>query len=214
MNSRLLILMCGMITTIAMAAAAKTLITFDNGTPGSGLAKSWKKGSSSYDFTLDLNVEIGGVKLTQDAVKSSLESKLGDSNGVKVTPMGSDTVTVSYTGDENAFLDAVSKTKIRGSQGTEVAMESTVSQGGIRAKTAEREPIDGEVKGDVLNVAGDVVTLRVTNSSAKSTALGIKPGDKVQIKAPGFSGEAHTKIFFMPGTKNGDVWSSTNVKNQ
>ena len=212
MKSRILTILFGFIASIAIAAPLKTLITFDGGKPGPGLAKSWKKGKSSYDFTLDLNAEIGGDKLTQDAVKSTLESKLGDTNGVKVTPKGKDAVTVAFTGDENSFLDALSKTKIRSNKGAEVAMESTVSQGGIRAKTAERDPADGEVKGDVLKIAGDTVTLRVTNSSPKATAQGIKAGDKVQIKAAGFTGKPHTKIFFMPGPKQGDVWSATAVK--
>ncbi|MCX6127366.1 MAG: hypothetical protein NTV34_21810, partial [Proteobacteria bacterium] len=35
------------------AAAAKTLVTYEGGKVGAGVAKSWKKGKGSYSFVID-----------------------------------------------------------------------------------------------------------------------------------------------------------------
>lgn len=199
-------------TVVAGAAFAgpKTLITYENDTPAAGIAKSWKKGKGSYEFTLDNSVDVGqGKKGLQAVVKKSLESKI---EGVKVAPKGKDGVTVTYTGDEKEFLSAVSKTRIRGEDDVQIAMEGTVSQGGVRAKTAERDPVDGELKGIVLLSKGDVLTVRVTNVSPKVTAAGVKAGDKVEVKAPGYKAKADDKIFFMPQGKEGSAWKATGFK--
>lgn len=210
---RILSFIAGILISNVSFAAAKTLITFEGGKPGPGLATAWKKGKGSYDFTLNAKADIGqGEKGLAAVVKQSLESKLGESHGVKVTAKGKSTVTVKYTGDENEFLTAVSTTRIRPGDNTEIAAASTVSQGGVRAKTAERDPIDGEVKGNVVSVKGDSVFVRVTNTSAKTAALGIKAGDKVEIKSAGYAGKKDDKIFFMPSSKEGNAWAVTGVK--
>lgn len=197
-------------------AAPKTLITYEGGTPGAGIAKSWKKGKgSTYEFTLDSSIDIGqGAAGLPAVVKKSLESKLAESNGVKVTPKGKDAVTVAYTGDEAAFLDAVSKTRIRAEDNVQIAMEGTVSQGGVRAKTAEREPADGELKGTVVSVKGDVIAVRISNVSPKVKAKGLKAGDKIEVKAPGYAAKKDDKIFLMPDAKEGNTWKATNLKAQ
>lgn len=194
-------------------AAAKTLITYEGGKPGPGVAKSWKKGKGNYTFTLDPAADVGqGGKTAGAIVKSSLESKLGASNGVKVTEKGKDVV-VSYTGDEKAFLEALSKTRIRSGDSVEIAAaDSTVSQGGIRAKTTERDPIEGEVKGTIVNTKADAVTIRVVTASAKAKELGIKDGDKVEVKTAGYKGKKGEAVFFTPTAKEGTIWGASEVK--
>lgn len=194
-------------------AAAKTLITYEGGKPGAAIAKSWKKGKGNYSFVLDTKADVnqGAKGSVQDVVKASLESKLGASHGVKVAAKGKDTVIVSFTGEEAAFLEALGSTRIRGESGTEIAMESTVSQGNIRAKTSERAPVDGEVKGTVIKASADTVTIRVVTSSAKAKGMGINDGDKVDVKAAGFKGQKGDPVFFKPEAKEGDVWKATSV---
>lgn len=192
-------------------AGPKTLITYEGGTPGPGIAKSWKKGKgSTYDFTLDTSVDVGqGSKGLPSVVKTSLETKI---TGVKVATKGKDGVSVAYTGDEKEFLDALSKTRIRAEDNTQIAMEGTVSQGGVRAKTAERDPVDGEIKGSVISVKGDVIAVRVSNVSPKVAAKGVKAGDKVEVKAPGYAAKKDDKIFFVPEAKEGNVWKGSGFK--
>jgi len=185
--------------------AAKTLITYEGGKVGPGLAKSWKKGKGSYTFVLEAGADPA-------AVKSSLESRLGDSNGVKVTTKGKDTVVVAYTGGETEFLDGVSKARIRSGDDIQIAQESTVSQGNIRAKTTEREPADGEVKATIISTKADAVTARVVTASEKAKALGIKDGDKVEFKAMNYTGKKGDVVFFAPATKEGKIWGTTSVK--
>lgn len=198
----------------AAIAAPKTLITYEGDKAGPAIAKSWKKGKgSTYDFTLDSSVDVGqGKKSIADVVKKSLESKLGPSNGVSVKAKGKDAVTVTYTGDEKEFLGALSKTRIRADDDTQIAMEGTVSQGGVRAKTAERDPADGEVKGTVVSVKGDVIAVRITNVSPQVAAKGVKAGDKVSVKAPGYAAKKEDKIFFVPEAKEGETWKASGFK--
>lgn len=198
----------------AAFAGPKTLITFEGGKPGPAIAKSWKKGKgSTYDFTLDSTVDIGqGKKGLPAVVKKSLESKLGPTNGVKVTAKGKDGVSVAFTGDETAFLEALAKARIRAEDDVQIAMEGTVSQGGVRAKTAERAPVDGEIKGKVVTVKGDVLAVRITDVSPKAAALGLKAGDKVEVKATGYATKKDEKIFFAPSAKEGNTWNATGFK--
>ncbi|MCX6127367.1 MAG: hypothetical protein NTV34_21815, partial [Proteobacteria bacterium] len=152
-----------------------------------------------------------GDKPITGLIKSSLESRLGASNGVKVSEKGKDSIVVTFTGDEKAFLEALGKTRIRAEQNVEIAMESTVSQGGVRAKTSERGPVDGEVKGTVVSTKADTIVVRVVTSSAKTKALGINDGDKVEVKAAGFAGKKGDPVFFVPNVKTGEVWGASAV---
>jgi len=206
--------MVSLTLSLSALAGPKTLITYEGGKPGPAVAKSWKKGKGNYSFVLDTKADVSqGSKATvQSVVKSSLESKMGASHGVKVTEKGKDTVIVSYTGDEKAFLEALATTRIRGEGSVEIAMESTVSQGNVRAKTTEREPVDGEVKGTVISAKADSVSIRVITSSAKAKALGINDGDKVEIKAAAYAGKKGDPIFFTPEAKDGKAWNAKDLK--
>lgn len=195
---------------VGFGAGAKTLIELDGGAPKAALAKSWKKvKDGEYTFELDTTAEIKkGVGVTPAAVKSSLESKLGTTHGVKVTPKGASGVDVTFTCKEPDFLEQISKTKIREGS-VELALESSTSEGGIRAKPGDRPPTAGEVKGTVVGVTGDVVKVMVGESKADK----IKGSTVVKVKAKGF--KTNEWIFFQPDAKGaGDVWTIKNVLKQ
>lgn len=194
----------GLFFSTAALAGGKTLITVEGGKPKAALAKSWKKvKDGEYEFVLDTNAELkAGTKLTPAFVKDSLESKLGSVMGVKVTPKGADKVVVSYKGAEDAFLEQVGKAKIRGGKDVELALESSVSEGSIRAKQTERPPVAGEVKVLVTKIEGQTITavVNVSNDSKITT------GSKIKIKGEIKGLKKTDTVFFMPASKEGDVW--------
>lgn len=191
----------------AALAAPKTLIELKGDAPSAGLAKSWKKvKDGEYEFELDTSAEIKkGQTLTPAAVKESLETKLGASDGVKVTEKGASTVSVTYTGDEKTFLQKVSKTKIRGKGGdSELAMEDSVSEGGIRAKPEDRAPVEGEVKANILKIGKDQITGTVVDSKAK----GVKANSTVKVKGSLKGAKKGELFYFIPEKDNKGVWTA------
>lgn len=184
--------------------ANTTLITLDGGKPKAALAKSWKKvKDGQYEFEIDTNAEVkAGTKLTTAHVKDSLEAKLGTTYSVKVTAGGPSKVTVNYSGDENKFLEQVSKTKIRAGKDVQLAMESSVSDGGIRAKTADRPAVDGEVKLIALKVDGTKITGKVNETKNPKIAA----SEKIVIKGTIKGLKPNDKFFFKPDKKEGDLW--------
>ena len=201
---RLVLVCLGFAFTQQVFAGAKTLIELDGATPKPGLATSWKKvKAGEYSFQLDPAAEIGkGVMVTPAAVKSTLETKLGASFGVKVTAKGAAGVSVVFTGDEKAFLEQLAKTKIRGGQDVALALESSTSEGSIRAKKTERPPGDGEVKALVIKAEGGVILAKAMESKATQ----VKSGDKIKIKGELKGIKKNDSIFFKPGTKEGEQW--------
>jgi len=187
-----------------VAVANTTLITMEGGKPKAALAKSWKVvKSGQYEFEIDTNAEVKhGIKLTTTHVKDSLEGKLGGSYSVKVTPQGVSKVLVSYSGDENKFLEQVSKTKIRAGKDVQIALESSGSDGGIRAKTADRPPVDGEVKVIALKVDGVKITGKVNESKNSKIAS----SEKITVKGTIKGLKPSDKFFFKPEKKDGDMW--------
>lgn len=199
---------------VAMAKGKQALIEMSGDKPAAALATSWKKVSDGkYEFTIDTAADIGSEKLTADMVKTSLEKKLGD-KGVKVEPKGK-TVLETYTGDEATFLKNVSKTKIKGTKDVEIAMEAPVSEGGIRANTADRPPVDGEVKAEVVTVKKDVLEVRIITASKTGAAAKLKDGQKVKVTAKGDIKDLKKKdiVFFKPITDKGGVWDANVTKN-
>ncbi len=192
-------------------AESKTLIEMKDGKPAAGLAKSWKKvGDGKYEFVLDTNAKIKDTPLTPDIVKKSLEEKMGSSNAVTVTPKGKDTVVVAFSGDENAFLEGVGKARIRAGENVQLALESSVSEGGIRANTADRDPLSGEVKGTVLKVSPKGVDIRVIKASKDGTAAQIKEGSKISISTPtDVKVKKNDTLYFMPEKTENGVWKVT-----
>lgn len=188
--------------TSAAFAAAKTLIEMKDGKPVAGLAKSWKKvKDGEYEFVLDTSVELtGGKALTAGAVKSSLETKLGSSHGVKVTAKGSDSVSIAYSCEEPKFLEQISKTKIR-AVSTEIAMESS-SEGGIRARKAGDVLKDGEVKGFVMKVKKDHIVVKVVESKFDK----LKKDESIMVKGAVKGVKKNDNVFFKVEKKEGEFW--------
>ena len=185
-------------------AAGKTLITVEGGKPKAALAKTWKKvKEGEFEFVLDTGAELKpGTKLTPALVKDSLESKLGSTFGVKVSPKGADKISVSYKGEEGKFLEQVGKTKIRSGKDVELALEGTVSEGSIRAKQADRPPIQGEVKALVTKIEGGVITAVVNASNEPK----VESGKKIKVKGEIKDLKKNDTIFFIPASQEGDVW--------
>ncbi len=183
---------------------ANTLITLDGGKPKAGLAKSWKKvKEGQYEFELDTAAELKpGTKVTTTFVKDSLEAKLGGPYSAKVTADSPSKVTVTFKGDEAKFLEQVSKTKIRAGKDVQLAMESSVSDGGIRAKAADRPAADGEVKAIAIKVEGNKITGKVNET--KSSKL--PANEKFVVKGTIKGLKQNDKFFFKPEKKEGDAW--------
>lgn len=186
-------------------AAAKTLIEWEGGKAKAGMAKSWKKvKAGEYEFDLDPAAEVKkGTKVTAAMVKSSIEGKLG-ATGVKVTEKGAAKVSITFSGDETKFLESVAKTKIRGGGGdVELALESSTSEGGIRADIPDRDPEADEVKAIVNKVKDGVVTATVNGSkSSKVPASGT-----VKVKMTDAKLKKNARFFFKPDKKAGDAWT-------
>lgn len=184
-------------------AAAKTLIELEAGKPKAGMAKAWKKvKDGEYEFTLDPAAEVKkGTKVTPAMVKASLEAKLSAA-GVKVAPKGAAAVLVTYTGDETKFLESVAKTKIRGGDNVELALDSSTSEGGIRAKTANRDPNEGEVKAVVQKIQGDIITAKV--NATKSSKVAANSVVKIKGKVEGL--KKNDKVFFVPEKQEAGHW--------
>jgi hypothetical protein len=182
----------------------KTLIKYKGGKPVPGLAKSWKKvKDGQYRFDLDGKAKVKGEAVTQQLVKDTLESKLGATMGVKVAPEGKSAVLVSYNGAEDKFLKKISTTKIRAKKAVTLALEGSVSDGGIRAKSADRPPKVGEVKAIVVAVKGEVATAKVNATKSPKVKGGV-----LKVKTQGVAVKPNQKIFFMPDTLEGGVWKA------
>lgn len=200
------------LSTVATAAEKTTLITLKNGKPTASLAKSWKKtGEGKYEFVLDTKATIGKNKpLTVDAVKSSLEGKLASSHGVAVTPKGKSEVEVAYTGEETAFLDAVAKARIRATKAVELALESTTTQGSIRARAADRAPVKNEFKATVVSNSDGQLAVRIVEVGPADQPVAIKAGDKVQLKAAS-TAKVNDVVYVVPDTMTDNVWTVKSI---
>lgn len=175
-------------------AAAKSLLEY---------SKSKKKiKDGEYEFVLDTTQEVKkGTPISPDLVKSALEAKLGSSLGVKVTPKGADTVTVTYKGDEAKFLEQVGKTKIRATGDVALALESSVSDGGIRASKLDRKAGPNEVKGIVLKADKGTITVKVTESNNAK----VKNGASIKVKTDQ-SVKVKDNVFFVPEKEEAGAW--------
>ena len=199
-----------MLLALPALAGPKTLIKYKGGKASAGLAKSWKSlGAGKYQFNLDTAAKVKGKPLTPAMVKSSVEAKLGK-KGVKVAAKGVNAVTVTYSGAEAKFLKKISKVRIKSKKSVSLALETSVSDGGIRAKTAERGPKDMEVKGRVMAVQGDAVKILVLGAGKSGMAAQAKAGQNLTVKGRGgFTPKTGDYIFFRP-TATGVSWTGSN----
>jgi len=187
-------------------AGPKTLFKMKDGKQTAGLAKSWTKvEDGKYEFVLDKSHTLKkGKPLTTEAVKNSLEAKMKRKFSVKVVAKGDSAVVVTYKGDETKFLEKVAKTRIRAKRNIELAVESSVSEGGIRANAANRPPNAGEVKVRVSKIKGDVITARVITSKMSQIVDGSKV--KVIYTNKALKLKPGATLFFVPEELKGKVW--------
>lgn len=189
--------------SVSLMAAPKTLIKYKGGKVTPGLAKSAKKVSDGkYEFRLDTAAKVKGKLLTPAMVKSSLEPKLKKFKA-KVAAKGASGVVVTYSGDESGFLKKVSKVKIKAKGSASLALDTSVSDGGLRAKTAARAPSGNEVKGKVVSISGDKVTMIVTANGGSGAAKQASPGKKITVSGLGsFKTAKGSDIFYKPKGSN------------
>ena len=167
-------------------AGGKTLIEYKNEVIKPDLAKSVKRISDGkYEFTLKTGI-------TPAMVQKSLGKKLKRFKST-ITAKGVNKVIITYAGKEDKFLKKLSKSRIKKGGGAQLAVESSVSDGGIRAKTAARDPKPLEVKGQVISVQGDSIKMIVTKAGAKS---GAKNGQILTVKGRGDFTPAKKDIIF------------------
>lgn len=192
---------------------ARTLIKYKKGkiTPALAL-KATKLEEGKYQFDLDPEAKISGNKpLTPTAVKNSLESKLGKRLGLKVKEEGATTVIVTYTSDEKKFLKRVAKVRIKAKKSVALALETSVSDGGIRAKTAERDPKDDEIKAKIIKIEKDSLVALVIKAGKSKVASKARPGKKITITGMGgFSAKKGDTIFFTPEMEKDNQFKGSN----
>ena len=198
----------GFFITSAAASAdtPKTLVQLVDGKPTPALAKSWTKvKSGEMEFVIDTSAELmSGKALTGGAVKESLEKKLKDSHGVKVTPTTPDKVTIIFTGEEKEFFSKLAEVKIR-AQSSDVA-DSNGSDGGIRARPPGITLADGEVRGFILKVAKEHYVFRIIETNSKE----FKVGDTIDMKFDkSLPIKKNLNLYFVPQKNDDGFWTAT-----
>ena len=189
-----------MLSTPALAKKG-ALIDYKDGKASAQLAKSWTKvKDGEYSFELDLSKKVKSKAYTAEHVKGTLEAKLAKKYGVKVTVKSPTQVVVNYTGDEGAFLKKLSKTKIKTRKAVTLALESSVSDGAMRANKASPPPQEGEVKGIVVKVRKGFLIVKVNESRFK----GIEPST-IRVAPQDGVDKGHA-VIFKPGEKVKNVW--------
>jgi len=189
---------------VSFAKSARTLIVIKDGETSAGLASSWKKvEEGKFEFVLDPKAKLKkGVSVTPQMVKTSLEKKLGNSFGVTVTAEGTSKVVVTYTGAEAQFLAKVGRTRIRPGGGTEIAMESSASDAGMRANSKMPNVKDGEIKVTLTKVKKSTLrglVVETKNSNVKAGKIVLAPvQDKKWVKGG--------TLIFTPGAKSDSKW--------
>ena len=169
--------------------------------PKAGLATSFKSaGAGKYEFVMDAS-----KKVKFETIKKSLLKKK------MITDVSGDDakVVVSYKGDEKDFLDKVSKARIKDGGDVDLALESSVSDGGVRARTAARQPLDGEVKGKIVEVVGANLKVMVQLKGAAGVPAEFPLMKPVEVAAAGYKGEKGQTVFFKPTKKVGETWEGT-----
>ena len=196
------------VSEVALAKRVRTLIVMDGSTPEPGLAKSWKASPGKIEFTLDTTKEIKkGETVNFEAVKTTLEKRMKKYKA-EVSGSGS-SVILSYKGDEADVLKKLSKTKIKSAKKVALAMQSSMSDSGIRAKTSDRDPKAGEVKAVVSKSKGGQT--RVTIAKVGAGVKGFKVGTPVRLKTPSFKGKPTQTVFFKPIKKVGKEWEVKDI---
>ena len=196
--------------TIVMSAE-KYLITMLG--PKPAIAKSFKSlGDGKYEFVIDSSKKLkGDVAVNFDILKSSLEKKS------YVTSVEGDSakIVVSYKKyDEAKFLKKISKARIKASSGVSLAMEGSVSSGSARARTAQRKPVAGEVKGKILGIKGNQLRVMVQKKGISGVPSSFPMMRPIMVNPGSFKGKTGQVIFFKPTRQKGKIWQGTDFKDK
>lgn len=201
------------------AKVGKTLITKQL---KPDIAKSYSKdGDKTYSFVIDASkkVKSGGkeVVLSFEMIQSSLMKRLGKKFGTKVTG-DLKKVTVTFTkGSDEDFLKNVAKARIRPSKSINIA--SSVSDGGVRARTANRDPKSGEVKASVVKVVSkEQIMVKILmkgseNATSKSNQIfkDVPLNKQILVSYKNFKGLNGQLLYFFPVAQKKDPKSSEMV---
>ena len=211
-----LIFLMSMVYTAGFAGVGKTLITKKL---KPDIAKSYNKdGDKKYSFTIDPSKKVKSgckeVPVDFEMIQSSLMKRLGKKFRAKVTGDAKKVVITFTKGSDEDFLKTVSKARIRPSKSINIA--SSGSDGGVRARTASRDPKSGEVKSKVMKVLSrEYIMVQIEkkgseNATSKSNeifkAVPLKQQIKVYYKDfKGLNGQA---LYFFPVAQKKDPKSS------
>lgn len=193
------------------ASEGKYLITMPG--PKPDIAKTFKsEGKGKYSFSIDptKKVKKGSQELsvTLDMIKVVVEKRLKKFNA-KVSGT-IDKVLITYTGEEQEFLKAISKAKIKPESDAGVAVASSVSDGGVRARTSVREPDAKEIRGLIL-APGTPSTIMVQAVGKQWEGKISKSAVKINLGA--FEGKSQQVVYIIPKTKDAQgVWTTEAVK--
>lgn len=188
----------------------KYLITMPG--PKPAIAKSFKSlGAGKYEFTIDSSKKLqGNAPVTFDILKASLVKK----SFIKSVTGDAKKIVVTYEKlDEAKFLEKVSKARISGgAESVDLAMEGSVSSGSVRARTAIRDPGNGEVRGKILNITGTQMKVMAQAKGKKGVPADFPLMRPITVDAKGFTGKAGQMFYFKPGKTNGKVWTGSEFK--
>jgi len=192
-------------SAVVFADTPRTMVQIVDEKPAPALAKSWTKiKNGEMEFVIDTSAELmSGKALTGGAVKESLEKKLKDSHGVKVTPTTPDRVVINFTGNEKDFFSKLAEVRIR-AQSTDVA-DSSGSDGGIRARPPGIILAEGEVRGFILKVAKEHYVFRIIETNASE----FKVGDTIDMKfAKSLQIKKNLNLYFVPQKNDDGFWTA------
>lgn len=216
------VLLAAMLLLTSYGAAAKnTLITMPGAKPN--LAQSMKEvGNDKLEFTLDPHrkfTEDGKEEVLKTAfVRNSLKRAthyFGSGKTLTEVKDSGNTVVVTYSGDKNKALAAIAEIEVRKKPPTSggFIVASTVSDGGIRAKAAVRDPEADEVMALVIKpqfvaaAAQDKPLMQVQVTKVGSSVHAVKVYDTIAVDTQGFKVDRSGQtIYFTLGKKVGDYW--------
>ena len=199
-----------------LAGVGKTLITKKL---KPDIAKSYNKDAEKkYSFVIDPSkkVKSGGkeVAVTFEMIQSSLNKRLGKKFGAQIKGDAKKVIITFTKGSDDDFLKTVSKARIRPDKAINIA--SSVSDGGVRARTATRDPKSGEIKGSVVKVVSKqqikvkVLMKGSENVTSKSNAIfkSVPLEKDILVAYKNFKGLNGQLLYFYPVAQKKDPKSN------
>lgn len=199
---------CVFVADLAAAQSSRRLIRrTPNGFQGDlAVDQGRAAGPGKHIFTLKPNQRVGNKPVTAKMVSDILKAKLDMVTNITISGRQ---LQVAYTGTQADFLKKAARARIRSAGTVTIAAGASVSDGGIRAQGADRDPTAGEVKGTIIMKAGNTMTVKVE----KSKHQGIQANALVKITGQG-NFERGKKIFFKPTAKQNGVWQTSAISRQ